>query len=62
MRKVSICSSSAAAATWAPGIRAIMTFAAVPWIIRATWRSGTDYKPEPGYVTGIRKLIEFPAR
>lgn len=32
---------------------------AVPWIIRATWRSGTDYKPQPGFVTGIRKLIEF---
>ena len=31
---------------------------AVPWIIRATWRSGSEYKPEPGYVTGVRKLIE----
>jgi hypothetical protein len=31
---------------------------AVPWIIRATWRSGAEYKPERGDVAGVRKLIE----
>jgi hypothetical protein len=31
---------------------------ATPWIVEATWRSGAEYRPAPGYVTGVRKLIE----
>ena len=31
---------------------------AVPWIIRATWRSGAEYRPNEGYVEGIRDLIK----
>lgn len=30
---------------------------AIPWIIRATWRSGNEYKRDKGYVTGLRGLI-----
>ncbi|MEM7086701.1 MAG: hypothetical protein AAF489_10995 [Bacteroidota bacterium] len=30
---------------------------AIPWIIRATWRSGSEYNPDRGYVTGLRGLI-----
>jgi hypothetical protein len=31
---------------------------AVPWIIRATWRSGAEYEPNVGYVDGIREIIK----
>ena len=31
---------------------------AVPWIIRATWRSGAEYDPNEGYIEGVRTLIK----
>jgi len=31
---------------------------AVPWIVRATWRSGEEYEQPSSWVTGIRMLIE----
>jgi len=32
---------------------------AVPWMVRSTWRSGNEYNPPKGWVTGARAMIEY---